>query len=348
MALRSPEVEWDILRDKAAFERFVARADQTIHCKHIPRLLQIEGHPWLRRALANKAKPEKFVVALSYILYRSDDVSVFQSHEVVRKRHLSAVAGRKKAAKPYVHMERLQLDFNSVMLYAATALFRELCIVGDVYSMVLSSSASAKQPSIHTLKSYLSSVAILKKGNNGVDSKGLQADVESEDIDLQLCGADEVVFFRVLHENPSKQKVQHRPAASGKDVFQHQFAVQLLKVSPSEFGDTVSVDISPGHIEDTSIAPLSYLGSDIAFLKHCLRKHDEIQDSMEYRISGQNFGDPQEVSGLLGNMLRIAAVPASPAVHMLRDQAELAILEDMEKKVSSCRPAGGINSLNQG
>jgi hypothetical protein len=133
MALRSPEVERDIVPNETLFERFVALAGQTINIKHIPRLLQIDGHPWLRRAFGEKASSEKFVVALSYILYRSDDVSLFQSHDIVRKRHHSAVADRKKAAKPFLHVERLQFDFKAVLTHAATARFREACNTGDIY-----------------------------------------------------------------------------------------------------------------------------------------------------------------------------------------------------------------------
>ena len=86
---------------------------------------------------------------------------------------------------------------------------------------------------------------------------------------------DKRLYFEVVHKRPSQQKRQSTPAAAGSRIAAHDFAVSFVTVhtdlgSPPELN--IAGSVSGGALTQ-NLALISYLGSDVDWLRENLMEH---------------------------------------------------------------------------
>ena len=293
----------------SCFDELVACMQEARHVRRIPGLLGISHHPWLR-GLPMDAQTSNWVSVLSMIIYRCDDPSQFASFQDARR--VNAQAKRKRALAEQAANPKRQaphrLTLSALHSRLATEHFRAMVLPTQVCSLPDLSPVGVA-PSITPLRHYLAAPKPHRRPPC-VGIAGFELDTEEDAHVQEAVKPTKRVFFRVVHKNPSQQKVPERTCGSGTRLTHDQLAVSII--SSVEASDGEQIEVNTGSLDHLKSTVMS-LGSDVRWLMTALTVHDEMS-RLTYMLEGLpptcNV-DRACLSETLQGMLAVGAFPPS-------------------------------------
>ena len=256
----------------------------------IPQSLGLHKHPWWL-ALDSRTSTNAKVRCLSWILYRCDETSHFADISNVINADKQAKKKRRVEALKTLERTKQRLTLERVLTSSATSHCRAVAGRDEVFSMQLQNVHSHQQPQLIGLRQHLATSNARASTTEG----GFEHDTDvTGAFEEQPSGSsDAKVYFRVVHFNPSKQKLQERPAAAGRRFAKGDVAIHVLDGAPSVAGvDSRGVAISVGAVQEEKSVVVRSFGGDVAWLRTAIYRHEE-RDSLEYNFHGVTANDDE-------------------------------------------------------
>ena len=307
MAIRLREIEKRMHKDKNFSQTLCEMATMTKQVHKIPKMLGLQMHPWLV-GLPEKCQRSFLVAVLTRVIYRCDLPSQFEDYGSARSFHFSMQPKRSRPPPSRV------TGFAALQLAWVTDHVRTLRSTEGLYSMPLSKEFL---PHMQDFSERLAPQSARPQHHD------MMCDVEVDASVLPFDGLGphnegQRVYFRFVHVSPKSQKL---PVVTSDKLRSHDMAVQLLCMQDVR---TRSVDV--GHFHRHRVALLSYMESDVGWLREQLWVHD-LSPQVQYKLvgAGDAFVNDPTVSALVEKVFANGAfaghqaqcwIPTSDPLHL--------------------------------
>ena len=351
MAIRMREIQSEF-KSPEAFQAIARFADCSRHMRKIPQLLGIQGHPWLRR-LPKDASTHTWLSALTWVIYRCDELSQFADLSGARKRHIDSKRRQRREVQlaipassrvPDVPFTRASVFSHFAVDRFRACLSTDGCASSHVFSLPATallpttSKGSGPTVTVNGLRRFVASSGAASSGvADSVD--GLEPDTDCSDPFLaplaDEVGAEARVFFRVVHAHPAMQKVQDRPAASGRNATKQQIAISLLSgarsgISPVQGRGAYDVEVSTASLDPDKSAVIAFTWSDPFWLRSNLLVHSE-GHRLKYSLdmfAVPSWSSDTDLSSALESLMSEGALPGSGTAYRAKP-SQVRLLQSM-------------------